>query len=182
MIGLSLIEEHLLCRGKRVELFQRVYRYGNEVFVKDVIRFGQSVAVIPFKDVNKIIMIKQFRAAVGKWIYEIPAGRIEPGENIENTVLRELREEVGYEAKQLEKLVSVYISPGYSDEVIHIYVARDLVYVGSSPEKGELIEVIEIDLDKALEMIISSDIVDAKTLIALLMTRYMFGNKFIKHG
>ncbi|MEM0371939.1 MAG: NUDIX hydrolase [Ignisphaera sp.] len=167
----QLVEERTLCRGKRVELIQRVYMYSTEVFVKDVVRFGQSVAIVPFKDMRKIVMVKQFRAPINKWILEIPAGRIEFGESPEEAVVRELREEVGYVPKYVQKLVSVYMSPGYSDEVIHIYVAKNLEYVGASPEKGELIEIVEVDIDKALEMILADNVVDAKTLIALLSVK-----------
>ncbi|MEM1683018.1 MAG: NUDIX hydrolase [Ignisphaera sp.] len=167
----QLVEERTLCRGKRIELIQRVYMYSTEVFVKDVVRFGQSVAIVPFKDMRKIVMVKQFRAPINKWILEIPAGRIEFGESPEEAVVRELREEVGYVPKYVQKLVSVYMSPGYSDEVIHIYVAKNLEYVGASPEKGELIEIVEVDIDKALEMILADNVVDAKTLIALLSVK-----------
>ncbi|MEM1542450.1 MAG: NUDIX hydrolase [Ignisphaera sp.] len=169
----QLVEERTLCRGKRVELIQRVYMYSTEVFVKDVVRFGQSVAIVPFKDMRKIVMVKQFRAPINKWILEIPAGRIEFGESPEEAVVRELREEVGYVPKYVQKLVSVYMSPGYSDEVIHIYVAKNLEYVGASPEKGELIEIVEVDIDKALEMILADDAADAKTLIALLSVKQL---------
>ncbi|MEM1645610.1 MAG: NUDIX hydrolase [Ignisphaera sp.] len=167
----EFIEEHTLCRGKRIELVQRIYRLGNDFIVKDVVKFGQSVAIVPVKNGKTIVLIKQFRAPVGRWIVEVPAGRIEYGETPEEAVVRELKEEIGYEPKYVKKLVSVYLSPGYSDEVIHVYLAKNLEYVGSSPEKGELIEVFEAELDKALELVLLSDIVDAKTLIALLIAR-----------
>lgn len=167
----ELVEEKPLCKGKRVELVQRLYRYNNDFFIRDVVKFGQSIAIVPLKENRKVIMIKQFRAPIGKWILEIPAGRIELGESSEEAVIRELKEEIGYVPKNVQKLVSVYISPGYSDEVLHIYLAKDLVYVGATPEKGELIEVVEVDLDKALEIVLENNIIDVKTLIALLMVR-----------
>lgn len=168
---LEFIEERTLCRGRRIELVQRIYRFDGDFLVKDVVKFGQSVAIVPVKSGRTIVLIKQFRAPVGRWVVEVPAGRIELGEPPENAVVRELREEIGYEPKYIKKLVSIYLSPGYSDEVIHIYLAKDLKYVGSSPEKGELIVVFEVDLDKALELVLQSDIIDAKTLIALLIAR-----------
>ena len=155
--------------GKRVELFQYTYRYGDTVFVRDVVHFGQSVAVVPFKDNKNVLLIKQYRAPVGKWILEVPAGRVEHHETPEQAAVRELREEVGYEAAYLRKLVSLYLSPGYSDEIIHIYIAKKLTYVGASPEKGEILRVIEMPLDMALKAVLSEDVVDAKTIIALLI-------------
>lgn len=167
---IEFVEEHEICKGKRIKLMQKVYRYNNGITLKDVIGFGQSVAVVPFKDQKTVIMIKQFRPAINQWIIEIPAGKVEAGEDPMFAAIRELREEIGYVPKHLEKLISIYPSPGYSDEIIHIYLAKDLTYVGASPEVGELIEVIEVDFNKAIDILLSSDIVDAKTLIALLLT------------
>lgn len=162
----EVVEERPLCRGKRVELVQRVYSYGGRRFLRDVVKFGQSVAVVPLLG-REVVLIKQFRAPVGGWVLEIPAGRVEPGEDPEEAATRELVEEVGYRPRKLEKLVSLYMSPGYSDEVLHIYLATDLEYVGSNPEPGELIEVVKLDLEEALEQVLSG-VADAKTAVALL--------------
>ena len=170
MVGLvEVVEERLLCRGRRVELVQRVYSYGGRRFLRDVVRFGQSVAVVPLLG-REVILIRQFRAPVGGWVLEIPAGRVEPGESLEEAVTRELIEEVGYRPRRLERLVSLYMSPGYSDEVLHIYLATDLEYVGSNPEPGELIEVVRLDIEKALECVLGG-VADAKTAVALLTLR-----------
>lgn len=170
MVGLvEVVEERLLCRGRRVELVQRVYSYGGRRFLRDVVRFGQSVAVVPLLG-REVILIRQFRAPVGGWVLEIPAGRVEPGESLEEAATRELIEEVGYRPRRLERLVSLYMSPGYSDEVLHIYLATDLEYVGSSPEPGELIEVVRLDIEKALECVLGG-VADAKTAVALLTLR-----------
>jgi ADP-ribose pyrophosphatase len=170
VVGLvEVVEERLLCRGRRVELVQRVYSYGGRRFLRDVVRFGQSVAVVPLLG-REVILIRQFRAPVGGWVLEIPAGRVEPGESLEEAATRELIEEVGYRPRRLERLVSLYMSPGYSDEVLHIYLATDLEYVGSSPEPGELIEVVRLDIEKALECVLGG-VADAKTAVALLTLR-----------
>jgi len=144
--------------------------FGDVVFTKDVVRFGQAVAIIPIIG-DEVILIKQFRPSLNKWILEVPAGRVEINEALEDTAKRELIEEVGYDAKTLIKLVSIYPAPGYSDEVLHIFLAKDLTYVGSKPEVGELIEVVKVKLDSALDLILSDDVVDAKTLISLLILK-----------
>jgi ADP-ribose pyrophosphatase len=144
--------------------------FGDVVFTKDVVRFGQAVAIIPIIG-DEVILIKQFRPSLNKWILEVPAGRVEVNEALEDTAKRELIEEVGYDAKTLIKLVSIYPAPGYSDEVLHIFLAKDLTYVGSKPEVGELIEVVKVKLDSALDLILSDDVVDAKTLISLLILK-----------
>jgi ADP-ribose pyrophosphatase len=144
--------------------------FGGVVFTKDVVRFGQAVAIIPIIG-DEVILIKQFRPSLDKWVLEVPAGRVEINEALEDTARRELIEEVGYDAKTLIKLVSIYPAPGYSDEVLHIFLAKDLTYVGSKPEVGELIEVIKVRLDSALDLVLSDDAVDAKTLISLLILK-----------
>jgi ADP-ribose pyrophosphatase len=144
--------------------------FGGVVFTKDVVRFGQAVAIIPIIG-DEVILIKQFRPSLNKWVLEVPAGRVEVNEALEDTARRELIEEVGYDAKTLIKLVSIYPAPGYSDEVLHIFLAKDLTYVGSKLEVGELIEVVKVKLDSALDLILSDDVVDAKTLISLLILK-----------
>ncbi|MCC6022110.1 MAG: NUDIX hydrolase [Desulfurococcaceae archaeon] len=144
--------------------------FGGVVFTKDVVRFGQAVAIIPIIG-DEVILIKQFRPSLNKWVLEVPAGRVEVNEALEDTAKRELIEEVGYDAKTLIKLVSIYPAPGYSDEVLHIFLAKDLTYVGSKLEVGELIEVVKVKLDSALDLILSDDVVDAKTLISLLILK-----------
>ncbi len=166
-----LLEERSLCRGRRIEVIQRIYRYGDKEFVRDVVRFGRSVAIVPLKNDNTVILIKQFRAPLNKWILEIPAGRVEPGEKPEDAVRRELIEEIGYEPLEIKKIISIYMSPGYSDEILDIYIAKNLVEMERKPEVGELIEVIEIALNKAIEHIVGQGESDSKTLLALLLAK-----------
>ncbi len=163
----KLLREVHLCKGRRVSLYQRIYCYKNREFVRDVVKFGEAVAIIPFINDKEIIMLRQFRAPIGKWIYEIPAGKIEPGEDIYETTRRELVEETGYYPEHIEKLLSVYPTPGYSDEIIHIVLARKLKFVGARPEVGELIEIKIMSLEDAIRLVLSQEVVDSKTLIAL---------------
>ncbi|MEM0361815.1 MAG: NUDIX hydrolase [Sulfolobales archaeon] len=162
----KLLRELTLCRGRRVTLIQRVYSYGGREFVRDIVHFGQAVAALPVLG-NEVILIKQFRAPVNTWVLEIPAGKVEAGETLEDAVRRELVEEVGYMPRKVERMMSVYMAPGYSDEVLHIYVATDLEYVGSEPEPGELIEVVRLGVKEALDTLMKSEVVDVKTFAAI---------------
>ncbi|MCS7099475.1 MAG: NUDIX hydrolase [Sulfolobales archaeon] len=135
-----------------------------------MVEFGQSVAVVPLVG-GDVILIRQFRAPVSAWVLEIPAGRVDPGESPEEAARRELVEEVGYYPRKLAKLGSVYMSPGYSDEVLHVYLAEELEYVGSSPEPGELIEVVRVKLAEAVSAVLGAGVADAKTLLSLLLLR-----------
>ncbi|MEM0487244.1 MAG: NUDIX hydrolase [Sulfolobales archaeon] len=167
---LRLLGEKVLCKGKRVTLVQKTYSYGEHVFVRDVVAFGQSVAVVPLVG-DEILLVKQFRAPIGGWIIEVPAGRVDPGETPEEAARRELVEETGYYPRKLDKLGSICMSPGYSDEILHVYLAEDLEFVGSSPEPGELIEVIRLKLANALDIVLSEPILDAKTLASILLAQ-----------
>ncbi len=162
----KLLRELKLCRGIRVTLIQRVYLHEDKEFIRDVVHFGQAVAALPISG-DDIILVKQFRAPINEWVLEIPAGRVEVGESLEDAVKRELVEEIGYIPRKVMKLVSVYMAPGYSDEVLHIYVATDLEYVGSEPEPGELIEVIRLKVGEALDTLMRSEVVDVKTIAAI---------------
>jgi len=168
---LTLVSEALLCSGKRVSLVQKTYLHRGRVVLRDVVRFGEAVAILPVKDDGRVVLINQFRVPVSKWVLEVPAGRVESGEDLISAARRELREEVGYEAGELIKVASVYTAPGYSDEVLHIFVAKKLRFVGASPEPGELIKTIELRVDEALETLLKSEYVDAKTLLAILLLK-----------
>ncbi len=165
----ELISDEAIYAGKRVTLRKRLLRVKGSTVVREVVHFGEAAAALPILQGGEVILIKQFRAPINGWILEIPAGVVEPGESPEETIKRELIEEIGYEAGSLRKLFSVHTTPGYSDEVLHIYVAENLKYVGARPEKYEVLEtVVFSDIDEALNAVLSEPVADAKTLLALL--------------
>jgi len=108
-------------------------------------------------------------------IFEIPAGRLETKETPKNCALRELAEETGYSVGSLEELISFYPSPGFSNEVIHIFLARDLTEGNAQPDEDEYLEVLKIPLEEALKMVDQGIIKDSKTIIGLLMAAKIKG-------
>jgi len=165
----ELIGEDVIYAGRRVTVTKRLLRVREDVVVREVVRFGEAAAALPILPDGEVILIKQFRAPINGWILEVPAGVVEPGESPEEAIKRELIEEIGYEAGFLKKLFSIHTTPGYSDEVLHIYVAGDLKYVGARPERYEVIETVVFkDVDEALNAVLSEPVADAKTLLALL--------------
>lgn len=140
--------------------------------VKDYVKYPEAVAIIPVIDRDHIILIRQFRYAVGKTIYEIPAGKIDdPKESRKKAAVRELREETGYHAKKMEYLFSYYPCAGYSTEMIHIFRASELALKGQDPDDDEFIRTEIVPLKKALEWVHNGKIADSKTIIALLTLR-----------
>ncbi|MCS7103407.1 MAG: NUDIX hydrolase [Candidatus Korarchaeum sp.] len=133
--------DELLCSGRRVKLYRRTLIMEGRRVHKDLVSFGESVVVLPLLDDGKAVFVKQWRAPLGRWIIELPAGRIEKGEDPKETALRELEEETGYLAESIERVSSAYVSPGYSDELMHMFIARGLKEGEPRPEKGELLRV-----------------------------------------
>lgn len=127
-----------------------------------------AVAAVPFLSASEIILIKQYRYATGETLLEIPAGTIEKNESPEETIMRELQEEIKYKPGKIEKLISVYLSPGYSSEKIHIFKATDLKECALEAEEDEKIEIVKIKIDEVISKIDSGEIKDGKTVIAIL--------------
>jgi len=133
--------------------------------LRECVRHCGGAAVLLVKD-KSVLLVKQFRYLYGKEIYEIPAGKIDGEENAMNAAERELLEETGFSAK-LEHAFDLYPSPGYTDEVIHIYFAREFNFVGQKLDEGEFLKCEFVPLKKVLELIESGEICDAKTVAAV---------------
>jgi ADP-ribose pyrophosphatase len=133
----------------------------------ETIRHPGAAAVVPLKDDGTVVLIRQFRHAAGGFIYEIPAGKLHPGEDPLNCASRELEEEVGYRASSFELLSSIFTAPGFADEVIHVYKATGLTKGRQQLDRDEVLEVVEMPLFEAVAKIGDGTIRDAKTIIGL---------------
>jgi len=130
-----------------------------------------ATAIIPMFNDSQILLLKQYRHSLREYIWEIPAGTLNPAEERIDCAKRELIEETGYSAEQWQKLGEITPLPGYSDERIHIYLATDLQPAEQDLDKDEIINVHKVKFSEAVEMIKSGDIQDAKTITGLLMAR-----------
>jgi len=134
----------------------------------DVVRHPGAAAVVPFLDEEHVLLIRQYRHAAGGSILEVPAGKLDDGEAPERCAARELEEEAGRRAGRLEKLGWIYTTPGFTDEVIHLFAAFELSPVPLRHEDDELIELVPLPVAEALELVWSGEIPDAKSALALL--------------
>lgn len=148
---------------------------------REIVKHPGAVAVIALTTDKKIVMVEQYRKAMDLSLIEIPAGKMEPGEDPIVTAARELEEETGYEAEKLDHLISFYTSPGFADEIIHLYVATNITKV-ENPRAGdedEFVELHELTLEEAVKLVEEQRIYDAKTAYAVLymqMKRVMNSN------
>jgi ADP-ribose pyrophosphatase len=133
----------------------------------EMIHHPGAAAVVPMKEDGTVILIRQYRHAAGGYIYEIPAGKLHPGEDPKLCAARELQEEIGYRADSLELLTSILTAPGFTDEVIHIYKGTGLTKGKQDLDHDEVIEIVELPLEKALAQIIDGTIRDGKTIVGL---------------
>lgn len=136
--------------------------------IREIVSHPGAAAIVPLLNDDHVVMIRQYRHAAGKVLWEIPAGILEEGESPEACARRELAEEVGYAANDLDFLFSVFLSPGFSSELIHVFLARNLVPVKVSAEEDERIEAHRICLDEAVKMVRQGEVQNATAVCGLL--------------
>jgi ADP-ribose pyrophosphatase len=142
---------------------------------REYVRHPGAAMMVPFLDPKTVVLVRQFRYPLGRHFVEIPAGKVDPGEDPMQTARRELREECGYEAGEWRRLATIHPCIGYSNEAIELFLARDLKHVGHAPDDGEFLELVPLALAEALEWIRDGKITDQKTIIGLL-----WADKFLK--
>jgi len=165
----KVISSKRLFSGKVFSLREDVLSSAGREYVRQVVEHPGAVAVLPLLDAEKLVLIRQWRHAANRFLLEIPAGTLEPGEDLETCAARELEEETGFRAERLQKLSSFFVAPGYSSEEIHLFLGRGLRRSSSRPEEDEHIRLEITKLSDAVEMIRRGEIIDAKTVIALLI-------------
>jgi ADP-ribose pyrophosphatase len=164
------INSQLIYEGKIIDLsVDEVKLRSGRITRREVVSHRGSVTVLPIISNKEIILVKQFRYAVKRELFEAPAGTIEKKETPYETAYRELIEETGYLSNNLEHIISFYTSPGYTTELMHLFFARNLQKKIANPEIDEDISIKIVPLDYAIHMIGDGKIVDAKTIIALLL-------------
>ncbi len=157
-------------KGRVVHLFVDDVALPNGENVElEVIRHPGASAIVPLDWNGEVILIRQYRHAAGGFIYEVPAGKLDGGEAPEACAARELIEETGVEAGRIDCLGSILTTPGFTDEVIHLYLARELFPAEQKLEHDEVLSVERLPLARALEMCASGEIRDAKSLCALFL-------------
>jgi ADP-ribose pyrophosphatase len=159
-----------LHRGRVFKLIRENVTLDNGVTTDmEFVTHPGATAIIPMLNESRVLLLKQYRHSLRKYIWEIPAGTLDPQESVINCAKRELIEETGFSADQWQKLAEITPVPGYSDERIHIYLATELQPAEQNLDKDEIINVHEVEYSEAIEMIKTGQIQDAKSIAGLYL-------------
>ena len=145
--------------------------------VREVVRHPGAVCVVPVTDEGEVIMVRQFRYAFGQTLLEVPAGKLEVGENPLDAAIRELEEETGTVAENIQHIGELYTTVAILDEKIQMYLATGLSYKNAHPDADEFLEVEKIPLNTLVDMVMKGEIKDSKTQIALLKAQKILTDK-----
>mgnify|MGYP000859785883 CR=1 FL=1 len=136
---------------------------------RDIVRHPGASVVLPITDGWELLLVRQYRKPCEMISLELPAGKLDEGEAPETCAIRELQEETGYVAGKIQKVLSVHSTPGFSDEVLHMFVATQLTEGPSCPDEDEFISCRKYTIEKCIEMVESGQITDAKTIIGIFL-------------
>lgn len=166
------IDQAVVFEGKFIQVRRDVIEFDDHpTQTWDLIVHPGAVAIIPIDDQGRLVLVEQWRRAIGKVTIEIPAGLLEKGEDPELCAQRELREETGYRAKTIHPFGGCYCAPGLSNEYVHLFIAKGLQKDPLVADDTEMIDVRTLSLEEALKMIEEGIIYDAKTVVGILRYR-----------
>jgi len=168
----ELIKSETLLQGRAFKVRRDYLKTPNGRETKlEIIEHGGSVVLIPLDDDGNLLFVRQYRHAAGADLLELPAGTRDENEPFEKCAAREIREETGMEAGKLHKVGEFYLAPGYSTELMAVFLATDLKHKPLEADEDEFLKVEKIPLENAIEMAETGDIPDAKSLAALLLAK-----------
>jgi len=140
---------------------------GKGEFIREIVRHSGAVVIVPLISDTEVLLVKQYRFAADARLWELPAGTLEPGESPQECAVRELEEETGYRAGQIRPLLEFYSTPGFCDEFMHLFAARELTPGRQELDEDESLVTERFRLQRAKEMVAAGEIRDAKTIVGL---------------
>jgi ADP-ribose pyrophosphatase len=171
-----LLTRKTLYTGRKLSFgLERVQLPGGLVHELEVVRHPGASCIVPFVSSDEVLMLRQFRHAGGGFLHELPAGTLDEGEHPDDCAARELEEETGFRAGRLQKLGVIRTTPGFSDELIHLYAAHDLEPGTQATEENEILTVERVAFSEALAMIVDGRLTDAKSICGLSLAHLQRG-------
>lgn len=135
---------------------------------REVVEYAGAVAIVAVNEQGEVLLVRQYRHAAGKTLLEIPAGKLEKGEDYKASAYRELLEETGFKAAKLTRLISFFSTPGFTTEKLHLFLASGLGLEQQNLDQDEFIDVVRVKFENAVEMIWTGEICDAKSVAGIL--------------
>lgn len=174
--GFKTIKSKQIYKGRILSVFDEEVRFPDgRTFPREIIRHSGAIGTVPLTADKDVLLVKQYRHPLGEEILEIPAGLPSENEDPADCASRELKEETGATSDEIVKLTDFYTTPGYSDEIFHLYLALNVIEGDNALEDDEVLEVVKLPLSKALERVKKGQIKDGKTVIGLV-----FAGEFIE--
>jgi len=171
----EFIDSKKVFAGRVFDVTVDTVREGDVTYVREVVHHAGSAVILPAFDDGTIALVRQYRHPVVKYLLELPAGTLNDKERPEEGAARELEEELGVLAGKLEKLCEFFVSPGFCEEKMWLYLATDLTETAQRLDDDEKLEVVRLSVDRALQMITDGEIEDAKTIIGLMLAAPRLG-------
>jgi ADP-ribose pyrophosphatase len=171
----EFIDSKKVFEGHVFDVTVDTVREHGEIYIREVVHHKGSAVILPAFDDGTIALVRQYRHPAVKYLLELPAGTLNERERPEEGAARELEEELGMCAGRLEKLSEFYVSPGFCEEKMWLYLATEMTACEQKLEDDEFIEIVRVPIDRALQMITGGEIEDAKTIIGLLLAAPRLG-------
>ena len=171
----QIVGSEEMFRGRIFDVTIDTVREGDQTYQREVVHHPGSAVIVPAFEDGTVALVCQYRHPAVRYLLEVPAGTLNRGERPEEGAARELEEELGFVAGRLEKLTEFYVSPGFCEEKMWIYLATEMTETQQQLEEDEIVDVVRMPFSQALEMISAGEIEDAKTIIGLMLAAPRIG-------
>ena len=165
----EVIASQEIYQGRVIDVSVYTVREAGQTYMREVVHHPGGAGIVAVFDDGTIALVRQYRQPTVRYVLELPAGRLNPPERPEECAARELEEEIGVVAGQMEKLTEFFTTPGFCEEKLWLYLATDLRETKQSLEEDELLKIERVSFRRALEMISDGEIEDAKTIIGIML-------------
>ncbi|MFN2578680.1 MAG: NUDIX hydrolase [Pyrinomonadaceae bacterium] len=176
----EFIDSKKVFTGRVFDVTVDTVREADRTYIREVVHHPGSAVILPAFDDGTIALVRQYRHPTVKYLLELPAGTLNDKERPEEGAARELEEELGLVAGRLEKLSEFFVSPGFCEEKMWLFLATDLTETAQRLEDDEFIEIVKLPIDRALQMITDGEIEDAKTIIGLMLAAPRLGASLLE--
>jgi ADP-ribose pyrophosphatase len=176
----KILNSHKVFDGRVFKVTVDTISEGEMTYQREVVHHPGSAVIVPVHDDGTVVLVRQYRHPTVRYLLEVPAGTLDDGERPDAGAARELEEELGLVAERLDKLTECFVSPGFLEEKMWIYLATGLSEGKAQPDEDELLDIVRLPIGDALEMITSGEIQDAKTIIGLMLAAPRVGTPMLE--